>query len=141
MNALIFPLRAHDLKKSVLALKGATSPRFFDKKTEMGRKGKLARGRTKGSPSWKAGCQGARNASKKKANLPANKKENMPLNHFDQWAQIWDRNTRAGALPSGVVKLAEQLAPNWFLIAQPLARGNVIDLESDFGCYLHVGKE
>lgn len=69
-NALIFPLRTYDLKKPVRALegRGATSPGFFDKKrTKTGRKGKLARGRTKGAriPSWKAVCQAARNASKK----------------------------------------------------------------------------
>ena len=62
MNALIFPLRVVISMKSVLALKSATSSRFFDKKTEMGRKGKLARGQAKAIPSWKAGCPGARNA-------------------------------------------------------------------------------
>jgi hypothetical protein len=60
-----FPLPGPRSQKVSACTEGATSPRFFDKKTEMGRKGKLARGRTKGSPSWKAGCQGARNASKK----------------------------------------------------------------------------
>ena len=95
MHALIFPLRAHDLKKSMLALKGATS-RCFDKTTEMGRKGKLARGRTKGIPHGKQAAQGLGTQVQKKPNLPANKRESMSSNHFDQWTQIWVRNTRTG---------------------------------------------
>ena len=56
-------------KDCACSVKGATSPRCFDKATEMGRKGKLARGRTKGiHPLMEDSlpCQGTRNAETRK---------------------------------------------------------------------------
>lgn len=82
-----FPLAGPGSQKACAGTgeaKGATSSRFFDKKkTEMGRKGKLARGRTKGIAS-PHGKQPAKRLGTQAKNLPANRKDNTPFNHFDQ---------------------------------------------------------